>query len=523
MRCVVPAAFGGDPWPAWHSSWRDRGGNRPAGVKRRVLAALLWAGLASPAFAQPSTLTIGLREDPDVLDPTLGSAYVSRIVYASLCDKLIDIDAGLNLVPQLATAWEYEDPTHLVLHLRPGVVFNDGEPFNAEAVRYKVHRDATIKGSMRAGEVVDPLTVRLVLKAPSSPLLSQLADRAGIMISPKAAEAGDFGSYPVCAGPYAFESRVAQDSIVLRRFARHWDAANYHFDRIVFRPLPNSSVRLANLQAGSLDLVEYILPSDVEAVQRDPKLKIAIGDGLTYQGITFNTDNGPAADTALGRNRLVRQAFERAIDRIALNQVVYGGLFSPTAQANPESSPFFVPAVQPPPRDLERARALLNEAGVTPPVPVTLTLPNSPDVQQTAEVIQAMVAEAGFDLKLRVMEFASSLQAGYGGEFQAYLIGWSGRSDPDGNVWQQLHTGGTFNYGHWTSPAADALLDQARIPSDVAARRALYAKLWGVERADLPLLYLWTAKNVVGMKRGLAGFVQVPDGLIRLRGVTLAR
>ena len=505
-------------------------------MRRRVLVALLWAaflwaGLASPVLAQPSTLTIGLREDPDALDPTLGSAFVSRIVYASLCDKLIDIDAGLNLVPQLATSWEYEDPTHLVLHLRPGVVFHDGEPFDAEAVRYKIRRDQTIKGSMRAGEVnaiaavevVDPLTVRLVLKAPSSPLLSQLADRAGIMISPKAAEAGDFGNHPVCAGPYAFESRVAQDSIVLRRFARHWDAANYHFDRVVFRPLPNSSVRLANLQAGSLDLVEYILPSDAEAVERDPKLKLAIGDGLAYQGITFNTDNGPAADTALGRSRLVRQAFERAIDRDAVNQVVYGGLFSPTAQANPQTSPFFVPEVQPPPRDLARARALLKEAGVTPPMPVTLTLPNSPDVQQAAEVIQAMVAEGGFDLKLRVMEFASSLQAGYGGEFQAYMIAWSGRSDADGNTWQQLHTGGTFNYGHWSSPAADALLDHARIPTDVAARRALYAKLWEVERADLPLLYLWTTKNVVGMKRGLQGFVQVPDGLIRLRGVTLGR
>jgi peptide/nickel transport system substrate-binding protein len=131
------------------------------------------------------------------------------------------------------------------------------------------------------------------------------------------------------------------------------------------------------------------------------------------------------------------------------------------------------------------------------------------------------VAEAGFELKLRVMEFAASLQAGYGGEFQAYLIAWSGRSDADGNTWQQLHTGGTFNYGKWSSMAADALLDQARIPSDVGERRALYAKLWELARADLPLMYLWTTKNVVGMKRGLDGFVQVPDGLIRLRGVRL--
>ncbi|MBV8914162.1 MAG: ABC transporter substrate-binding protein, partial [Acetobacteraceae bacterium] len=173
----------------------------------RCLAPLLLAlALATPAWAQ-STLTIALREDPDVLDPTLGSSYVGRIVYAAMCDKLIDIDEHLNFVPQLATSWEYEDPTHLVLHLRPNVVFHDREKFDAESVKYKLTRDQTLKGSMRVGEVnmiasievVDPLTVRLVLKLPSAPLISMLADRAGIMISPKAAEAegSNFGNHPV--------------------------------------------------------------------------------------------------------------------------------------------------------------------------------------------------------------------------------------------------------------------------------------------------------------------------------------
>lgn len=488
---------------------------------------------AAQASAQ-GTLTIGLRDDPDILDPTLGSAYVSRIVYASMCDKLLDIDANLQIVPQLATSWAFEDPTHLVLHLRPGVVFHDGEPFDAEAVRYKLRRDQTMKGSMRTGEinaidaieVVDPLTVRLILKAPSSPLLSQLADRAGVMISPKAAEAAGakFGTHPVCAGPYQFESRSAQDSIVLTRFARHWDAASYHFDRIVFRPIPNGAIRLQNLRAGSLDLVEYILPSDLPTVQADPKLTTAVGDGLAYTGISFNTQNGPAANTALGQSALVRRAFEKAIDRDVLNQVVYGGLFLPTIQANPPSSPFYVPALQSPPgRDLAGARALLAQAGTPLPVPVVLTLTNSADNQQVAELIQAMAAEAGFAVTLRVQEFASSLSSGYAGDFQAYMIGWSGRSDADGNMWQQLHTGGTFNYGKWSDPAADALLDRARIPTDPAERRALYAQFWDLERQDLPLMYLWTTKNVIGMKAGLDGFIQVPDGLIRLHGVTLRR
>jgi peptide/nickel transport system substrate-binding protein len=312
---------------------------------------------------------------------------------------------------------------------------------------------------------------------------------------------------------------VAQDSIVLKRFARHWDAATYHFDRVVYRPLPNSSVRMANLQAGSIDLSEQILPTDVAAARRDPNLKLAIGDGLAYTGININLANGPAANTALGQNPLVRHAFELSLDRATLNQVVYDGLFTPTAQANPPNSPFFVPNVPPPPRDVERAKALLKQAGVTLPVPVVLTVTNGPDLQQVGEIIQAMAAEAGFDVKLKVMEFASSLQAGYSGDFQAYMIGWSGRVDADGNMWQLLHTGGTFNYGKWNNREADDLLDQARLRQAVDERRALYAKFWELERADLPLVYLWTTKNVVGMRKSLEGFQQVPDGLIRLRGL----
>ena len=496
----------------------------------RLLAFLLMMVCAAGAGAQ--TLRIGLREDPDVLDPTLGSSYVGRIVYAAMCDKLFDIDAHLNIVPQLATGYEWADPTHLVLHLRSGVTFQDGEPFDAEAVKYKLTRDLTMKGSMRAGEISaiqtvtarDPMTVVLALKAPSAALLAQLTDRAGIMIAPKAAEAaGDkFGLHPVCAGPFMFDSRVAQDRIVLKRFAQYWNAAAIHFDTVIYLPQPNGTVRLANLQAGALDLVEFIAPPDVPAVQRDPKLKLAIGDGLAYQGITINTGNGPAAKTSIGQDALVRHAFELAIDRKALIEVVYNGLFTPTVQASPPSSPYYFADIQPPPRDVDEAKALLKQAGVPLPVPVTLMAPNNPDLQQAGEVIQAMAADAGFDVKLQSLEFASSLQAGYQGAFNAYDIAWSGRIDPDGNLWPFLHTGGTFNYGHYDSPAMDDLLDRARLTTDVAARTALYRQVVELERKDLPLIYLWTPKNVVGMRKEVNGFVQVPDGLIRLQGVTLA-
>jgi peptide/nickel transport system substrate-binding protein len=500
-------------------------------MRRLALGLFCAASLATQAVAQDRVLHVGLREDPDLLDPTLGSSYVGRIVFSGICDKLFDIDAKLDIVPVLATGYEWKDPTHLVIHIRDGVQFQDGEKLNAEAVKYKLTRDLNAKGSMRRGEissvdsidVIDPLTVQLNLKAPASQLLAQLTDRAGIMISPKATEAaGDkFGLHPVCAGPFSFDSRVAQDRIVVKRFPGYWDAKSIHFDQVIYLPNPNSSVRLANLQAGALDIVEYILPTDVPAVQKNPKLKTAIDDSLAYTGISINTDNGSAQETTLGKNALVRQAFELALDREALIQVVYSGMYTPTVEANPPSSPFYFTNLKVPARDVAKAKALLKQAGVPTPVPVTLTITNGSDIQQAGEVIQSMASEAGFDVKIKAMEFASSLQAAYAGDFQAYLIGWSGRSDPDGNMWQMLHTGGTFNYGHYSNADVDKALDDARTVAAVDQRRAFYAKVWDQERKDLPLIYVWTGKNIVGMKQALMGFQQVPDGLIRLQGMEM--
>ena len=184
----------------------------------RPLLACLLALLPLASHAQ--TLRIALREDADILDPSLGRTYVGRIVFAGVCDKLFDIDDKLQIVPQLATGYEYTDPKTLLIHLRPGVKFQDETAMDAAAVKYSLDRHATVAGSARRSEisamdhvdVVDPLTVRIVLKAPSAPFLSQLTDRAGMVVSPTAAQAEgkDFGLHPVCAGPMKFVERVAQ-------------------------------------------------------------------------------------------------------------------------------------------------------------------------------------------------------------------------------------------------------------------------------------------------------------------------
>ncbi len=497
---------------------------------RPVLACLL--ALLPLAVHAQGTLHIALREEPDMLDPTLARTYVGRIVFAGLCDKLFDIDDRLQIVPQLATGYDYTDPTTLLIHLRAGVLFHDGTAMDAAAVKYSLDRHLTMAGSARRSEislmdhvdVVDPATVRVVLKEPSAPFVSQLTDRAGMIVSPKAAEAAgrDFAQHPVCAGPMRFVERVAQDRIVLERFADYWDKGAIHLDRVIYQPIADGSVRLANLQAGSVELVEYVIPTDTDAVKRNPRLHLVAYDGLGYQGITYNVGNGPQAGGPIGRSALVRQAFDMAIDRDALVQVVYNGMVPPTAQAVPPESPFYAPAVKPPVRDVDRARALLKQAGVTPPVPVTLIAPNNSDIRQMAEVIQSMTSEAGFDVKITAMEFASSLDNAQRGAFEAYLLNWSGRVDADGNLYSFVHSSGTQNYGHYASPAMDRLLDQARAEPDIAKRRTLYAQVAALGQTDLPISYIFTTRYFNGLSARVSGFKPVPDGMIRLQGIALS-
>jgi peptide/nickel transport system substrate-binding protein len=137
--------------------------------------------------------------------------------------------------------------------------------------------------------------------------------------------------------------------------------------------------------------------------------------------------------------------------------------------------------------------------------------------------MQSMAAEAGFDVKVRTTEFASSLDADDRGDFQAHLIGWSGRADADGNMWNATHTGAPLNYSGYSNPIVDAALEQARAVTDVSARAALYAKAAARTEEDLPIMYLYHPKNIAVLSSKLTGFVPVPDGMLRLRGVGMSK
>jgi peptide/nickel transport system substrate-binding protein len=500
-------------------------------MKRLALSLALMLAMTGSAFAQ-TNLRIGLAEDPDVLDPTLARTYVGRIVFASICDKLFDIDEKLNIVPQLALSHETSaDGKAVTIKLRPGVKFHDGEPFNAEAAKYSLDRHLSMKGSFRRPEIasvdkveiVDPMTIKLVLKEPFSPLLAQLTDRAGMMVSPKAAEAaGDkFGLKPVCAGPYKFVERVQQDRIVVEKFADYWDKDHVFIDKITYLPIVDGTVRLANLRSGGLDLIERVLATDIKTVRDNPKLKLSKAVQLGYVGITMNLANGPKADNSLGKDVRVRRAFELSLDRDAINQVVFNGEFVPGNQWISPQHPYYQQAFPIPKRDVAKAKALLKEAGVATPITLDFMVPNGAETRAVAEVVQSMAAEAGFDLKIRITEFATSIKEAEDGNFQLYLIGWSGRPDPDGNSYVFQTCGAPQNNGKYCDKEVDAAHALARAKSDPAERKKAYEIVAKKFLADGSIDYLYHTQVLVAHTDKLEGYKQMPDGLIRVIGLKL--
>ena len=492
---------------------------------RALLILLMLTGGAHAA----GTLRYGLEQDPDVLDPARNGSYGDRVVFTAMCDQLIDIDAQLNYVPQLALSWDWsDDRLALTLRLRPGVVFQDGAPFDAEAVRLNLERYRSAPESLRktelapvtAVEVIDPLTLRIRLSQPYAPLLSLLANRSGTPLSPRilGLKPDEIAAHPVCAGPFRFVSRIAQDRIVLERFPEYWNASSILLDRLEFRIAVDATVRRVNLQSQAFDVVARLAPTDVPALEADRRLRVLSSPSLGYQLMAFNLRAG----TPLAKDKRLREAFEKTLDRAALNQVVFEGKYVASNQTEAPHSRYWDAGHPVPARDLPGARALLKQAGMDR-AGFNLIVGNDPVNAQIGQVIQAMAAEGGIDVSLTQMESATMVAASKKGDYQATMNIWSGRPDPDGNLSIWVACKGFVNWGGYCNPELDQLLSRAAQETDPAARAPLYAQAVGLWQQDRPYVVLFHFTWLWGARATVQGLKPRPDGLMRWEGVRLAQ
>jgi peptide/nickel transport system substrate-binding protein len=495
--------------------------------RRSLLAAAALGSSLLVGAAQAATLRVGIQDDPDALDPAVSGTYTGRFVFAAMCDKLVDIAPDLSIVPQLAQSWQLSDDKKAVTFtLRRGVKFHDGTEFDAEAVKFNIERMLTMKDSRRKAElsavasvdVLAPDQVRLNLKQPFAPLLSVLSDRAGMMVSPKAAAKEDFAANPVCAGPYKFVERKSRDLIRLEKFADYWDAADYGYDSVTYYNIGDSTVRLARVRAGDLEVAERIAPTDIKTIRDDKNLKLHTAPGLAVSHLMVNVGNGDKANSPLGKDARLRKAFELSIDRNVINRVAFNGEYTPDNQMIPPSDPYYSKANPIPARNIAAAKALMAEAGMTS-VPVELTFENALTDARVAQIVQSMAKEAGFDVQLLPLETTSAIQRYLNGNFQMYIGNWSGRGDPDPTLYAFFSCEGGQNVNKYCNRDLEKVLDAARSESDVAKRKQLYEKATGMYLTDLPTIPIYHPNWFFAARSSVEGMKVYPDGLLRLKGV----
>lgn len=502
-------------------------------VTRLAAAVLMTVPFAGAASAQvgPRPLRVALEFDPAPLDPATDGSYTNRVVTTVMCDSLIDLTHDLKFVPQLATSWEWAaDALSLTLKLRTGVVFQDGTPFDAAAMAANIQRYKTVSYSNRraemaaisGAEVVDPHTLKITLSRPFAPLIPLLANRPGTPYSPKilGLVREQIEGNPVCTGAFSFKSRLAQDNITLERFPGYWNAAAIKLPGVIFRTVTDSNIRKVDLAANGLDIAQKISPTDVAAIVANPRLKMGKSPSLGFVPIEFNIGNGPAADTPLGRDARVRRAFSLAIDRKILNQVAFDGQYVPSHQMEAPGSYYYHPGFPAPERDIPAAKKLMAEAGVSK-VSFTLFTGTDPLDGQVAQIIQSMVADAGFDMKILAQDSAALVAATRAGKFEASMLLWSGRADPDGNAPIWLTSKGFTNWGKYENPLIDDLYAKGASVADPAARLPFYRQATEIMLTDASHVVLYHWNMLWGMSTKVQGFQGRPDGLWRAEGLSI--
>jgi peptide/nickel transport system substrate-binding protein len=485
--------------------------------------------------AAGGTLTVGLAEDPDALDPTLARTFVGRIVFTSLCEKLYDINAKLDIVPQLAASLPKisGDGKTVTIKLRRGIKFNDGTPLNADAVKQSLERHKTLARSARASELT-PLdtvttsgayTVVLHLANAFAPLTSLLADRSGMILSPKALSSGGaFSANPVCVGPFSFVSRAAGDRIVLKKSSFYYAKKKVKLAGIVYRIINEPSAAAANLRSHDVDIAERLASTNLPSIRSDKSLRLMKTTTLGYQGLTINIGNKNGlrnpyqnVGTPLAKHPGLREALELSLDRKVINRVVLGGTALPDCSpVSPVQKFWRDPKLKCPARNLARAKRLVAQSGERTPIPVKLMIGTDTVAARLGQVIQSEARDAGFAVDLVPTEFTTSLNRADAGSFDVFAVGFSGRVDPDGTNYGFVHTGGSLNDSGYSNARVDRLLDQARASTSQAKRRALYNQAFGIVLKDRPLIYLWHPQNFTGVSKRVKGVQVYGDGLVRV-------
>jgi peptide/nickel transport system substrate-binding protein len=354
--------------------------------------------------------------------------------------------------------------------------------------------------------------------------MANLTDRAGMMVSTKAADAAgdDFARKPVGCGPFKFTEWIKDDHMTLKKWEQHWEKdANGvqlpYLDEVIIKPIPDGGQRLTAVKTGAVDIIDTPPSKDMPALKTATDLRYSELPGLAYRYIQINVKKPPLD------NKSLRQAIAWSIDREAINKAVFFNVGQVGYQAIPPSSFAFDPDFKPyTPRDIAKSKALVAQSGLSD-TSFTGIVPNTPEDKQLAEVFKEQMSEAGINMTIELLEGTVLGDRSLKREYQAVINGWSGRPDPDGNVFNFFDSKGAQNRSDYLNPEVDKLLEAARATYDNAERKKLYSQANVLILDDSPVIFSQHRPEVKVMSLKVQNFVHVPDGMIRLWSVWLQK
>jgi len=348
------------------------------------------------------------------------------------------------------------------------------------------------------------------LKEPFAPFLSVLTDRSGMMVSPKAVkdQGGDIRAQPVGTGPFKYQSRVKGDTITLVRNDQYWQAGLPKAPQVVYKILTDPNTQLVNLRSGQVDVTDGVPAQEVPNLEKDSNFTVINKPSFGYQGIWLNTRQAPLD------NKQVRQAIDMLMDRDQIVMVLFSGTATPGNSPFAKSNLAFGDSDKYTAPDVEKAKQLIAQSGVANPS-FTLKVGTSALQAQFAQLVQNFLKPAGIDMQIEKVEFGTLLDQMDKGNYQAAALGWSGRPDPDQNIYDFFTTKGAQNDAGYSNPKVDELLQDARKAGDDAKRKADYDQALQILHDEVPYIFLYHQNNVFGASAKLSGFTYVPDGIIR--------
>lgn len=498
-------------------------------ILRYCIVFLILFTLPVAAFSlQPKyggTFTLTVHQGAQSLDPHRSGSYVDRQIFQSLYNCLVTFDKDLNIVPELAESWDTPDPSTYIFKLRKGIKFHDGTEFDAEAVKFNLERVLDPKTKSRGRieiiaidsiDVIDRYTVKLNLAYPFSPLLAGLTDRAGYMISPTALKKvgpDKFRQHGIGTGPFQFVEWVKGDHLTLKKFDGYWEKGLPYLDKVVFKPISDHNVKLVNLQSGTIDMIDDVLPKDIERVKGNKNLVYHEIPSYGFVSLRLNCTRPPF------NNKALRQAIAYGVDRDAIwKHIYYGtgivghGPIAPVSWAYDESNFRF-------PYDINKAKEKLKEGGKPNGFKFTIYTKQEPLDVQVAQAMQAQLKRINVETDIVQLEGIKHFRVMLDKTYDGVYGFWSGYPEPNTNLHRQFHSKGASRWTGYTNYEVDKWLEKAMKATNQSERQEYYSKALDIiiQEAPMNFMYYFPRRHV--HRKGIHGYVLTPDAKPRLKTV----